>query len=156
MNDYISDQTKTKFSATSKIDSKSFSNRFKETEYMNKTYTRDLHPPISLEIPSISYSEYKTSSSYNDKIAEKPSFKIYQPNTVSFSDRSKMTLYTHAPIYYLLERPKPKIKRRNILKPDFLSYNVKKSAGSRRESLNFGENIKKLKEIIKDPLIYEN
>lgn len=154
IDEYMSNMNKSKFSAESKIINKNtFYSTFRNTSYLNDPYYKDLHPPISLVIPPISYGEVK--SAKNCEITQVEDLKIYQPNTIHFSPRSKMVIYAHAPIYYNVPIEKPAQTRKKNLPADIAQYRLSHLGERRLENLKFSENLKKLKEIIKDPLIYE-
>ena len=156
INEYVSNQNRLKFSAVPKIDTRNtFTSSFRDSYYLREKYVRDLHPPVSLNIPPISYDDIKCSKTYNnDSLVE--TSRIYKPSTIYFSNRSKMILYTHAPIFYSTPTSKPQPIKKINLNSDFLSFSLKKKTNEKKqENLKFNENLKKLKEIIKDPLIYE-
>ena len=156
IHEYISDNSIPKYEAEPRIVTRNtFNNTFRSKLYSNDDHVRDLHPPVCLYIPPISYEDIRLSKSYDvPKTASKES-KIYQPNTIQFSPRSKMVLYAHAPFYYVVPIDKVPTIRRNTLNNDYASLAKKQGADKKLESLKFSENLKKLKEIIKDPLIYE-
>ncbi|OMJ81591.1 hypothetical protein SteCoe_17900 [Stentor coeruleus] len=159
MNEYINDQTKLKPITSPRIDAwnnTSASNRISVNS--GDSYYRDLHPPVSLYIPPMSYQDVKEVKAGNTlcthQYEEKE--KVYKPNTIYFSNRSKMILYTYSPIKYNVELPKQFAIKAPVLKTELYKLKTKKQAETKCEPLKFNENLKKLKEIIKDPLIYEH
>ena len=131
-----------------------FSGGFGYTDYLPGTPTRDLHPPVSVEIPPVSYNTIKNTRVESKSLRRKE--EMYHPNIVSFSQRSKMVLYSRTPMMYL-PPPDRKLKIRSLeLKLEYYQNKISKKNESFNKPQNFEQKLRRLREIIKDPLIYEN
>lgn len=116
--------------------------------------TRDLHPPVCVDIPPVSYNSIKVEKAQRKKLDRKE--EMYHPNVVSFSQRSKMILYSQTPMVYL-PPPEKKFRVKGMeLRTKYLQAKASKKYENLNKPQNFEQKLRRLKEIIKDPLIYEN
>ena len=152
MNEFVSFSPKETFNPSHKIDSRNtwtfgFGYNKDHEDYLE----RDLHPPISVYIPPVSYRDIKLNRPQSKSPTKKE--EIFHPNVVYFSQRSKMVFYSREPMKYL---PKPNEKLKLMKAPvrqEFSKIKTNKDYQSSVKPTNFDEKLKRLREIIKDPLI---
>lgn len=152
MNEFVSFSPKGTFNPTCKIDSRNtWTFGFGYNKDQEDDSERDLHPPISVYIPPVSYRDIKLNRPQSKSLTKKE--EIFHPNVVYFSQRSKMVFYSREPMKYL---PKPNKKLKLVKAPvrqEFSKIKTNKDYQSSVKPTNFDDKLKRLREIIKDPLI---
>jgi hypothetical protein len=148
--EFVSEQYSPKLMPTSKINTRSsFPSSCLNTCYLEKNYSRDLHPPIRLEIPPISYKAIKDSkNTFNRPKTKKNNLVRFYNKSKVFISKKRSTSGNFCGKTSLKDKKK-------ILEPELIRSVLQKNTIKIPENLKFNEKLKKLKEIIKDPLIYE-